>query len=67
MSIARDVGVTGFDPMLWMLDPELTTLSFPMAQIAEGLVDRCLRAVDHDPGITEGSYITPVITEGNSV
>jgi hypothetical protein len=42
-------------------------VSFPMSQIAERFVDGCLQAVDHEPGTAGGSYIAPVIAEGNNV
>lgn len=49
-AVGTELAVTGFDPLLWMLDPPLTTLSISFAELAELLVDRCLREIEGPTG-----------------
>jgi DNA-binding LacI/PurR family transcriptional regulator len=66
LTVGRDVAVTGFDPLLWMLDPPLTTLAFPIEEAAEALVDRCLRELDSGPLDEPGRYIPVHLVKGRS-
>lgn len=66
LAVGRDVAVTGFDPMLWMLDPALTTLSFPVEEAADALVERCLRELEEGPVAEPGRYITAYLIHGDS-
>lgn len=66
LAVGRDVAVTGFDPMLWMIEPTLTTLSFPVEEAADTLVERCLREHEEDPVDEPGRYITAYLIPGDS-
>lgn len=56
LNVGRDVAVTGFDPLVSMIDPPLTTLTISFAELAELLVARCLREIE-GPTDEPGRYL----------
>jgi DNA-binding LacI/PurR family transcriptional regulator len=57
LRVGADVAVTGFDPLLWMMDPALTTLTVPFGEVADALVARCLTELDRGPTGEPGAYV----------
>jgi DNA-binding LacI/PurR family transcriptional regulator len=66
LAVGTEVAVTGFDPLFWMLNPALTTLSFPVEQVAEALVERCLEELEHGPVHRGGHYFPAHLIHGAS-
>lgn len=66
LRVGRDVAITGFDAPLWMLDPVLTNLSFPVEELATALVERCLRELDEGPTTDPGEVIPTSVLPGES-
>ncbi|GIG29588.1 LacI family DNA-binding transcriptional regulator [Cellulomonas marina] len=64
--VGPDLSVTGFDPLLWMLDPALTTLTVDHDLMARTAVDACLRAVEGLPDATAGTYVEVHLRPGSS-
>ncbi|HST85848.1 MAG TPA: LacI family DNA-binding transcriptional regulator [Kineosporiaceae bacterium] len=66
LKVGHDIAITGFDPPLWMLDPVLTNLNFPVEELAIALVERCLRELDEGPSDAPGEVIPTFILPGES-
>ena len=66
LQIAKDVAITGFDSQLWMLDPVLTTLTFPVEELATALVARCLRELEEGTTGAPGEVLPTEIMPGAS-
>ena len=66
LRVGQDIAITGFDAPLWMLDPILTNLSFPVDDLATALVDRCLRELDEGPTTSPGEVIPISVLPGES-
>jgi DNA-binding LacI/PurR family transcriptional regulator len=57
LTVGSDVAVTGFDGcgLEGLVDPPLTTVRIPLQAVAEGLMERLVREIEHpteDPGLT---------------
>jgi DNA-binding LacI/PurR family transcriptional regulator len=66
LRVGEDIAITGFDTPLWMLDPVLTNLSFPVEELATALVERCLREFDEGPTDAPGEVIPTSLLPGES-
>jgi DNA-binding LacI/PurR family transcriptional regulator len=66
LKVGEDIAITGFDSPLWMLDPILTNLTFPVEKLATALVERCLRELDEGPSSAPGEVIPTTISPGES-
>ncbi len=66
LRVGQDIAITGFDSPLWMLDPVLTNLRFPVEELATALVERCLREFDEGPTGAPGEVIPTSILPGES-
>jgi DNA-binding LacI/PurR family transcriptional regulator len=67
LRIGIDLAVVGFDPLLWMLDPPLTTLTFPHQTMARLLVTRVLAQVESGGDASEGILVeTELVIRGSA-
>jgi DNA-binding LacI/PurR family transcriptional regulator len=57
IEIGKDLAVVGFDPLLWMLDPPLTTLTIPLDDIARAIVERLHGQIDGGAEGKEGTIV----------
>ncbi len=59
LRVGRDLAVTGFDGSVaaGLLHPRLTTVVIPVADLAERVVGRVLRQVDHGPDTGPGEIV----------
>jgi len=57
LKVGEDLAVVGFDPLLWMLDPPLTTLTIPLDDIARITVERLLSQIEGRPDEDAGTIV----------
>lgn len=65
LAVGHDLAVTGFDPLLWHLEPTLTTLTISFPELASLLVARCLRELD-GPTDEPGRYLAATLRVAGS-
>ena len=68
LGIGRDLSVTGFDGsfIASLLNPQLTTIAIPVADIASHLIDRALRQFGHGPDGQPGELVPAELQLGAS-
>ncbi|GAB2954223.1 LacI family DNA-binding transcriptional regulator [Streptomyces heilongjiangensis] len=68
LEVGRDVAVTGFDggAIQQINEPTLTSVRIPVETIAEHLIERCLRELEHGPTGEPGLVIDAPIVRGRS-
>jgi DNA-binding LacI/PurR family transcriptional regulator len=69
LGIGRDLSVTGFDGsfIASLLNPQLTSLAIPVADIASRLIDRALGQLGHGPDGQPGELVPADLQPGASV
>jgi DNA-binding LacI/PurR family transcriptional regulator len=69
LGIGRDLSVTGFDGsfIASLLNPQLTSLAIPVADIASRLIDRALGQLGHGPDGQPGELVPAELQLGASV
>jgi DNA-binding LacI/PurR family transcriptional regulator len=68
LRIGRDLGVTGFDGSIaaGLLHPRLTSVTIPIDDIAQRVIARALRQVDHGPDGSPGEVVEAALRLGES-
>jgi len=68
LRIGTDLAITGFDGSVLggLLRPRLTTVTIPVADIAERVVDRALRHMNHGPDGRPGEIVPATLRLGES-
>ena len=68
LRIGRDLGVTGFDGSVaaGLLHPRLTSVAIPIEDIAERVIARALRQIDHGPDHSTGEVVPTTLRLGES-
>lgn len=64
--VGKDVAVTGWDGGNLYAEPPLTTVRIPIAAVAEAVVSRLLREIDHGPTDEPGLILPTELVVGAS-
>ena len=63
LRIPDDISVVGFDDLVFsdLIDPPLTTLEYPVARMAEAVVERLLEKIEGAAASTEPVVVDPIL------
>ena len=63
LRIPEDISVVGYDDLIFsdLIDPPLTTLEYPIAQMAAGVVERLIAKINNQPVSDEPLVFDPIL------